>query len=100
MRLAEPWVYRVETVLKPQPVFDLIAKTAQLDAREMYGTFNMGVGFAVFVAPDDAARCVTLAKQNGFEACVAGTVRKEGDRKAVEIVPLGITYGADSLHIR
>jgi phosphoribosylformylglycinamidine cyclo-ligase len=100
MRLAEPWVYRVEKILPAQPVFDLIAKTAQLDLSEMYGTFNMGVGFAVYVAPGDAERCVALAKQNGFNACTAGTVRKEGNRKAVEIVPLGITYGAESLHIR
>jgi len=66
----------------------------------MYGTFNMGVGFAVYVAHDDATRCVELAQQLGYTGTVAGTVRKEGDRKAVEIVPLGINYAGDSLHIR
>ena len=100
MRLDAPWVYRVEQVGKPQPVFDLIGKTAQLDTQEMYGTFNMGVGFAVYVEPGDAAGCVALAKQNGFDAWVAGTVRREGERKAVEIVPLGLTYGGETLHIR
>jgi phosphoribosylformylglycinamidine cyclo-ligase len=100
MRLDAPWVYRVEQIGKPQPAFDLIAQTAQLDQREMYGTFNMGVGFAVYVAPRDASRCVALAQQAGYEAWAAGTVRKEGDRKAVDIVPLNISYGADSLHIR
>jgi phosphoribosylformylglycinamidine cyclo-ligase len=100
LRLDAPWVYRVEKVGKPQPVFDLIAQAALLDQREMYGTFNMGVGFAVYVAAGDAAKCVTLAKQAGYEAWVAGAVRKEGDRKAVDIVPLGLTYGADTLHIR
>lgn len=100
MRLDAPWVYRIDNVGQPQPVFDLIAKTAQLDAREMYGTFNMGVGFAVYVSPNDASRCVALAKQNGYDAWVAGAVRKEGDRKAVEIVPLGLTYGGETLRIR
>lgn len=100
MRLAESWVYRIELVPPPPPIFDLIGRTAQLDVREMYGTFNMGVGFAVYVAPSDAARCVKLAKQHGYTAWVAGTVRREGDRKAVEIVPLGLTYGGDTLHIR
>lgn len=100
MRLDAPWVYRVEKIGKPQPVFDLIAQTAQLDQQEMYGTFNMGVGFAVYVTPGDAARCVTLAQQAGYEAWVAGTVRKDGARKAVDIIPLNITYGADTLHIR
>ncbi len=100
MRLDAPFVYRIEKMLAPQPVFDLIAKTAQLDTREMYGTFNMGVGFVVYVAPSDAARCVELAQQLGYTGTVAGTVRKEGDRKAVEIVPLGLNYAGDSLHIR
>jgi phosphoribosylformylglycinamidine cyclo-ligase len=100
MRLAEPWVYRVDMVPEPPPVFELIATTAQLDRREMYGTFNMGVGFVVYVAPADAARCVALAQQNGFDAYAAGTVCKEGNRKAVEVVPLGLTYGGESLHLR
>ena len=100
MRLDAPFVYRIEKVPVAQPVFDLIAKTAQLDTREMYGTFNMGVGFAVYVSPSDATRCVELAQQLGYTGTVAGTVRKEGDRKSVEISPLGLTYASDSLHIR
>ena len=100
MRLAEPWVYRVEYVPKPQPVFDLITQTARLDARQAYGTFNMGVGFTVYVTPDDAPRCLALAKQHGYTAWRAGTVRKQADRKAVEILPLGLTYAGESLQIR
>lgn len=100
MRLDAPFVYRIEQVPKPQPVFDCIARAAQLDTREMYGTFNMGAGFAAYVAATDADRCLQLAKQAGYDACLAGAVRKEGDRKAVEVVPLGLTYGADTLHIR
>jgi len=96
MRLEAPFVYRIEDPGTPPPVFAAI----HLDAREMYGTFNMGVGFAVYVAPGDAGRCVALARQTGYRAWVAGTVRRESERKAVEIVPLGITYGADTLHIR
>jgi phosphoribosylformylglycinamidine cyclo-ligase len=100
MRLTTPWVYRVEFVPKPQPVFDLICETAQIDQKEAYGTFNMGVGFAVYVARTDAARCLQLAKDNGYTAWEAGSIRKDGDRKAVEIAPLDLTFGGDSLHIR
>lgn len=100
MRLDEPFVYRVEFVPPPQPVFDLIVRTAGLDTREAYGTFNMGVGYAVYVAPADAERCLELARGAGFTAWRGGTVCREGTRKAVEIKPLGITYGADSLQIR
>jgi phosphoribosylformylglycinamidine cyclo-ligase len=100
MRLDVPALFRIENVPEPQPVFDLIRQIAQLDMREMYGTFNMGVGFAVYVAPGDAARCVALAKQSGFTAWQAGSIRKEGDRKAVEIAPLGLSYAGETLHIR
>ncbi len=100
MRLDAPFVYRIEQVPQPQPVFDVIAKTAQLDTREMYGTFNMGTGFAAYVAGNDADRCLQLAQQAGYDALLAGHVRKEGDRKAVEIPPLALTYAADTLHIR
>ncbi len=100
MRLDVPALFRIESVPEPQPVFDMIRQAAQLDMREMYGTFNMGVGFAVYVAPGDASRCVAVAKQNGFDAWLAGSIRKDGGRKAVEIVPLGLNYGGETLHIR
>jgi len=53
-----------------------------------------------YVSPDQADACVQAARSAGLDAWVAGSVRKEGDRKAVEIVPLGISYGAQSLQIR
>jgi phosphoribosylformylglycinamidine cyclo-ligase len=100
MRLAEPFVYRVDTVPRPQPVFDLIVQTAGLDAHEAYGTFNMGVGFVVFVPEPCAGTCLDLARDAGFTAWFGGSVRSQGLRKAVEIPALGITYEADSLKIR
>jgi phosphoribosylformylglycinamidine cyclo-ligase len=101
MRLAEPFVYRM-TALPPRPpaVFDFLSRSGPVDLREMYATFNMGAGFAAYVAPGDAERCVSLARDVGYEAWVGGTVRKRGDRKAVEMVPLGITFEADTLNVR
>jgi phosphoribosylformylglycinamidine cyclo-ligase len=100
MRLDEPFVYRVESVPEPQPVFAQIRETAGLDNREMYGTFNMGVGFVAFVAPADAERTLAAARSAGYTAWRGGTVGQEGTKKAVEIPALGLTYGADTLHIR
>jgi len=100
MRLEAPFVYRVDTVPKPQPVFDLLVKATGLEAREAYGTFNMGVGFVVYVPEPCAGACLDLAKETGFEAWFGGTVRREGGRKAVEIPALGIAYEAGSLKIR
>ena len=101
MRLAEPFVYEM-TALPPRPpaVFDFIARHGPVDEREMYATFNMGAGFAAYVSADDAGRCVAVATAAGYDAWVGGTVRRRGDRKAVEIVPLGITFEAQTLNVR
>ena len=101
MRLAEPFVYRL-TAVPPRPpaVFDFLCRSGPVDVREMYATFNMGAGFAAYVAAGDAERCVALATAAGYEAWIGGRVRKQGDRKAVEVVPLGLTFEADTLNVR
>jgi len=100
MRLDEPFVYRVESVGTPQPVFRLLQEAAGLDVKEAYSTFNMGVGFVVYVSPEEADECVACATSAGLDAWVAGNVYKDGDRKAVELAPLKIAYDAESLRIR
>ncbi|HEY7119816.1 MAG TPA: AIR synthase-related protein [Tepidisphaeraceae bacterium] len=100
MRLDEPFVYRIDQVGKAPPIFDFILKHGPVEVREAYATFNMGAGFAVYVAPEHARKVVDIAGSLRHQAWIAGTVHKQGDRKAVEIVPLGITYDADTLQVR
>jgi LmbE family N-acetylglucosaminyl deacetylase len=49
---------------------------------------------------DFNARVLALAAREGYRAWRSGTVLSDGGRKAVEIVPLGLTFAGDSLHIR
>ncbi len=100
MRLDEPFVYRMTEVREPLPVFRFIMKAGPVDVREAYATFNMGAGFAVYVNPADAQTCLKLARETGYDAWIAGVVQKQGSRKAVEIVPLGITFEGDTLKVR
>jgi phosphoribosylformylglycinamidine cyclo-ligase len=100
MRLHEPFVYRMTSVPEPPAVFRFIGRTGPVDLREAYATFNMGAGFAVYVDPADADRCLGLAREAGYDAWVGGTVQKQGGRKAVEIVPLGITFEGETLQVR
>ena len=100
MRLEEPFVYRLTTVRPSLPIFDFLMKRGPIEVREAYATFNMGAGFAAYVAGADAERCVQLAQQAGYDAWHAGTVQKQGKRKAVEIEPLGITFEGESLQVR
>jgi phosphoribosylformylglycinamidine cyclo-ligase len=100
MRLNEPFVYHVTELRAPPPVFRFIQQHGPVSDAEAYATFNMGVGFAVYVAPGEADAALKLAREAGYEAWRAGSVRKEGARKAVQIEPLGITYGAETLQVR
>ena len=45
-------------------------------------------------------RACRFAEQTGHRAWIGGTFRKRGDRKAVEIVPLGITFEGETLQVR
>ena len=100
MRLEEPFVYRITTIPKPLPIFEFMMRHGPLDAREAYATFNMGVGFAAYVSQADVPRCLELAKRQGYDATVAGSVRKEGARKAVEIPELGLVFEGETLQLR
>ncbi len=100
MRLEEPLVYRMTDVGQAPEVFRFIQKAGPVDTREAFATFNMGAGFAAMVAPKDVTNCLAAARAAGIAAWVGGSVAKDGNRKAVEIVPAGITFEADSLVVR
>ena len=100
MRATEPFVYRITDLGIPQPIFSFIAEQAGLEAEQMYGTFNMGAGFAVIVRPADAEKCLALAQSSGHAAWQGGSVVAQGRTKAVEIVPLKIRFEESSLRLR
>lgn len=100
MRLDAPFVYRIETVREPPPIFRFIQRHGPVDDREAYGTFNMGVGFALFVDAGTVDACLSAADRTGHDAWVAGEVQTQQGRKAVEIVPLGLSFEAGTLQLR
>jgi phosphoribosylformylglycinamidine cyclo-ligase len=100
MRLEEPYVYEITAVRTPLAVFRFLQEAGPISEREMYATFNQGVGFAAYVAPDQADAVLAAAKDTGYDAWLAGTVRKEGTRKAVVIPSLGLTFEGDTLQVR
>lgn len=100
MRAESPLVYRIEKLPPVPEVFNFIMEHGPVDIREAYATFNMGVGFAAYVAAQDAERCVALAREQGYEAMIAGRAISQGNRKAVEIAPLGIVFEGETLKVR
>lgn len=54
------------------PIFDLIARTGNIPERDMFNTFNMGVGMIVSVDKNDADKAVAAINSTGEEAYVLG----------------------------
>ena len=54
------------------PIFDVIAKTGNIPERDMFNTFNMGVGMIVCVNKADADKAVAAVNEAGEEAYVLG----------------------------
>ena len=63
-----------KSVLKILPVFDMLAKAGNIPERDMFNTFNMGVGMSVVVDKNDAERAIGILKANGEDAYVMGEV--------------------------
>ena len=64
------------------PIFELLAKVGNIPERDMFNTFNMGVGMSVVVAPEDAERAIEILKANGEDAYIIGSII-ESDEKII-----------------
>ena len=56
------------------PIFDLIAKTGEIPERDMFNTFNMGVGMSVVVAKEDVDTALSILRKHGEAAYVMGEI--------------------------
>ncbi len=65
--------------VKILPIFKLIQKTGNIDERDMFNTFNMGVGMSVVVAKEDVNKALEILKANGEDAYVIGEIVKSED---------------------
>ncbi|MBS1455595.1 MAG: phosphoribosylformylglycinamidine cyclo-ligase [Clostridia bacterium] len=68
------------SAVKVLPIFDLIAKTGGISERDMFNTFNMGVGMSIVVAPDDAEKSLEVLRENGESPYIIGKIIKSDDK--------------------
>lgn len=66
------------------PIFHLIGRTGKVPERDMFNTFNMGIGMCAAVAADQADRAVELLRAEGEKASIIGEIVK-GDNE-VELI--------------
>ncbi len=78
---------------RPQPVFDLVARTGGIERSELEGTLNMGVGMVAVVAPDAADAAVALLTGRRVPAWICGEITAGGTGDEGPAVRLRGTHG-------
>ncbi len=68
-----------KSAVKVLPIFDLIAKTGNIPERDMYNTYNMGVGMSIVVPANEVETALEILKANGEDAYVIGEIIKGDD---------------------
>ena len=62
------------SAVKVLPIFDLIAKTGNIPERDMFNTYNMGVGMSIVVKPQDVEKALEILIAHGETAYVIGKI--------------------------
>ncbi|HES76473.1 MAG TPA: phosphoribosylformylglycinamidine cyclo-ligase, partial [bacterium] len=70
----------------PAPVFQWIREGGNVEAREMYRTFNNGVGMTLMVAPDKVDTIITRLQAAGEQPWIMGRMVKRGDNEGVILI--------------
>ena len=71
-----------KSAVKVLPIFDLIASWGNIPERDMYNTYNMGVGMSIVVPAGDVELSLNILKENGIDAYVIGQII-EGNEKVL-----------------
>ena len=66
--------------VKVLDIFKYLQKVGNISERDMFNTFNMGVGMSVVVAKKDADLALSILHENGEDAYVIGEIA-EGENK-------------------
>lgn len=105
MRPVRSLTYVIDRIPVPPSVLQFIRQQARMSDEEAYATYNMGAGFALYVARVDRPKMAALLRRrsghlawltDGFRA---GEVLEDGQKRVV-IRPVRVTYEEDSLEIR
>ena len=66
--------------IKILPIFDLLAKIGNIPERDMFNTYNMGVGMSVVVSESDAGKALEILRANGEDAYIIGRIIKSDEK--------------------
>ncbi|MDP4118967.1 MAG: phosphoribosylformylglycinamidine cyclo-ligase [Bacillota bacterium] len=65
--------------IKVLTIFDVIAKKGDIPERDMFNTYNMGVGMSIVVSKEDADKAIEILCANGEDAYIIGEITKSDE---------------------
>lgn len=65
------------------PIFDYIQKSGDIEEREMFSTFNMGIGMMMVVSPEEAGTVLNTVRGVGEQAYIIGQIIEMEDERVV-----------------
>ena len=71
-----------KSAVKVLPIFDMIMKWGNIPERDMFNTYNMGVGMSIVVPAAEVETALEVLKDNGVDAYVIGNIVK-GEEKVI-----------------
>ncbi|MBE6814126.1 MAG: phosphoribosylformylglycinamidine cyclo-ligase [Ruminococcaceae bacterium] len=69
-----------KSAVKILPIFTLLQETGNIPERDMFNTFNMGVGMSVVVKKEDSEKAIEVLKANGEDAYIIGEIIKSDEK--------------------
>ena len=89
-RLNEKVKYELDNPFEPQPIYKFLQKYGNIDDKEMYQTFNMGMGLAIVLSEKDVEKSMKILKKySKSKVKVVGKIEKG---TGVEFKKLGLKY--------
>ena len=70
---------------QPQKIFELIQEAGEIAEREMYRTFNMGIGMTLVINKEDKEKILGELEEMGEEACLIGEIKAGAEDPSLEI---------------
>lgn len=101
MRAPQPFAYIVDKLIPAgrNPIFHAIQQYGNVEEKEMYGNYNMGIGWVIICRPQAAGSVIGAATLLGKYARVGGYVEESAEKK-VMITEKNITFRSSDLAIR
>ena len=73
-----------KSAVKVLPIFDLIMEAGNIPERDMFNTYNMGVGMSIVVPASEVEAALEILRANGEDAYVIGEIVKGDDKIILE----------------